>query len=82
MQRCGGKMSAAYRLSHWRCIDTFVYFSHHLVTVPPAGWVKAAHLHGVKVGTGRLQCIVTEHVFGEHGKMVARLLPGAGDLHH
>jgi Glycosyl hydrolase family 85 len=42
-------MSAAYRLSHWRCIDTFVYFSHHLVTVPPAGWVKAAHLHGVKV---------------------------------
>ena len=24
----------------------FVYFSHHFVTVPPLGWVRAAHKHG------------------------------------
>lgn len=42
-------MAAAYRLSHWRHIDVFVYFSHHLVTIPPVGWIQAAHLHGVKV---------------------------------
>jgi mannosyl-glycoprotein endo-beta-N-acetylglucosaminidase len=55
VQRCGGNMRAAYRLSHWRCIDTFVYFSHHLVTLPPAGWVTAAHLHGTKVSMYALQ---------------------------
>lgn len=49
MQQCGDNISAAYRLSHWQCIDTFVYFSHFLVTIPPAGWINAAHLHGVKV---------------------------------
>ena len=53
LQRCGGDMRSAYRLSHWRCIDTFVYFSHHLVTLPPTGWVKAAHLHGTKVSMYR-----------------------------
>jgi hypothetical protein len=30
-------------------VDVFVYFSHHLVTVPPPGWIHAAHKHGVKV---------------------------------
>ena len=24
----------------------FVYFSHYFVTVPPLGWVRAAHKHG------------------------------------
>lgn len=43
-----GNIAAAYRLSHWRHVDIFVYFSHHLVTIPPPGWVAAAHLHGVK----------------------------------
>lgn len=48
-KRCGGNMAAAYRLSYWRHVDVFVYFSHHLVTIPPVGWTEAAHLHGVKV---------------------------------
>jgi hypothetical protein len=32
-----------YLFTHWSLIDTFVYFSHHLVTVPPPGWIAAAH---------------------------------------
>ena len=39
-----------FRLWHWESVDTFVYFSHWLVTVPPPGWIAAAHRNGVKVG--------------------------------
>ncbi|KAJ8890084.1 hypothetical protein PR048_009591 [Dryococelus australis] len=38
-----------YRFFHWAGIDTFVYFSHHFITIPPPVWVNAAHLHGVKI---------------------------------
>ena len=31
-----------FRLCHWDTIDAFVYFSHHLVSVPPPGWVAPA----------------------------------------
>ncbi len=41
----------AYRLNAWHCVDTFVYFSHHLVTIPPPGWINAAHRNGVPVRT-------------------------------
>ncbi|XP_049632104.1 cytosolic endo-beta-N-acetylglucosaminidase isoform X1 [Suncus etruscus] len=36
-----------YSFYHWQYIDTFVYFSHHLVTIPPVGWTNSAHRHGV-----------------------------------
>ena len=42
-------------------IDTFVYFSHKLVTIPPYGWINAAHTHGVKV----LGTLITENSDGE-----------------
>lgn len=38
-----------FALYAWHLIDSFVYFSHNLVTIPPPGWTAAAHLHGVKV---------------------------------
>ena len=38
-----------FRLLHWHAVDVFVYFSHHLVTLPPPGWVAAGHCHGVPV---------------------------------
>lgn len=37
------------RLWSWDQIDLFVYFSHHMVTIPPPGWVMAAHRNGVRV---------------------------------
>ena len=42
-------LTEAYRLNAWHCVDTFVYFSHHLVTIPPPGWINAAHRNGVPV---------------------------------
>jgi hypothetical protein len=38
-----------YVLWHWHLVDVFVYFSHSLVTIPPPGWINAAHKHGVPV---------------------------------
>ncbi|XP_030064480.1 cytosolic endo-beta-N-acetylglucosaminidase [Microcaecilia unicolor] len=34
---------------HWQYIDIFVYFSHHMFTLPPVCWTNAAHKHGVSV---------------------------------
>ena len=45
----GGTDPEQFALYAWHLIDTFVYFSHSLVTIPPPGWTGAAHLHGVKV---------------------------------
>ena len=45
----GGGDGGGYVFRHWDKIDTFVYFSHNLVTVPPPGWTNAAHLHGVPI---------------------------------
>ncbi|KAL3876300.1 hypothetical protein ACJMK2_034164 [Sinanodonta woodiana] len=45
-----------YRFYHWNYIDTFVYFSHYFVTIPPPGWTNAAHKHGVCI----LGTVITE----------------------
>ncbi|WCJ19945.1 Cytosolic endo-beta-N-acetylglucosaminidase 1 [Euphorbia peplus] len=45
----GGEDGDAYGVWHWGLVDVFVYFSHCLVSLPPPGWVNAAHKHGVKV---------------------------------
>ncbi|KIY71576.1 glycoside hydrolase family 85 protein [Cylindrobasidium torrendii FP15055 ss-10] len=39
----------AYTFNYWSFCDTFVYFSHHRVTIPPPGWITAAHRQGVKM---------------------------------
>lgn len=38
-----------YTYRHWLLTDIFVYFSHKFVTIPPLGWINAAHSHGVKI---------------------------------
>ncbi|KAF8185185.1 glycoside hydrolase family 85 protein [Pholiota molesta] len=38
-----------YTFNFWSSCDTFIYFSHHRVTVPPPGWISAAHRQGVKM---------------------------------
>ncbi len=45
----GGADADFYYFRHWHAIDLFIYFSHHLVTIPPVGWVNAGHRHGVPV---------------------------------
>lgn len=52
----GSTSHDSYVFYHWNVVDTFVYFSHHFVTIPPYGWIKAAHQHGVKV----LGTVITE----------------------
>ncbi|CAJ1076926.1 cytosolic endo-beta-N-acetylglucosaminidase [Xyrichtys novacula] len=43
---------APYVFYHWQYIDIFNYFTHNLVTIPPAVWTNAAHKHGVvMIGT-------------------------------
>ena len=43
-----------YRLYDWHLIDTFVYFSHNMVTIPPPVWTNCAHRNGTAVlGTVR-----------------------------
>ncbi|KAF9027236.1 hypothetical protein BDZ89DRAFT_1067058 [Hymenopellis radicata] len=39
----------SYTFNYWNVCDTFIYFSHHRVTIPPTGWTSAAHRQGVKM---------------------------------
>lgn len=55
-------------------IDTFIYFSHKFVTIPPVGWINAAHKHGVKV----LGTLITE---GSQGKDIwQRILSDTNEI--
>ncbi len=47
--RWGSVAAAAYRPLFWADMDVFVYFSHGFVTLPPRGWVHAAHTNGVPI---------------------------------
>ncbi|KAJ7476940.1 glycosyl hydrolase family 85-domain-containing protein [Mycena galericulata] len=56
--------SLGYTFNFWSSADIFVYFSHHRVTVPPPGWITAAHRQGVKIlgtlifeGSGEDDCL-------------------------
>ncbi|KAK9535735.1 hypothetical protein VZT92_008098 [Zoarces viviparus] len=45
----GTSAEAPYAFYHWQYIDIFNYFTHNMVTIPPAVWTNAAHKHGVVV---------------------------------
>uniref|UniRef100_A0ABD2WL15 Cytosolic endo-beta-N-acetylglucosaminidase n=1 Tax=Trichogramma kaykai TaxID=54128 RepID=A0ABD2WL15_9HYME len=57
----GSNNHNSYHFYHWHIIDTFIYFSHHFVTIPPFGWINAAHEHGVKI----LGTLITENTEGK-----------------
>ncbi|KAL4720943.1 hypothetical protein ACJJTC_002835 [Scirpophaga incertulas] len=50
----------AYTFYNWAGIDIFCYFSHHLITIPPLGWINVGHAHGVKV----IGTVITEWADG------------------
>ncbi len=58
---CSDIADEPYHFDYWSYLDTFVYFSHHFITIPPTGWIDVAHRHGVKV----LGTLITEF---DHGK--------------
>ncbi|XP_077979787.1 cytosolic endo-beta-N-acetylglucosaminidase-like [Glandiceps talaboti] len=43
----GTNTSDYYHHYHWQYLDSFIYFSHYFVTIPPPGWTNTAHKHGV-----------------------------------
>ncbi|CAG8517867.1 3848_t:CDS:2 [Ambispora leptoticha] len=45
-----------YSIQYWQYVDTFIYFSHNRIGVPPPQWTNAAHRNGVKV----LGTLITE----------------------
>ncbi|KZT74625.1 glycoside hydrolase family 85 protein [Daedalea quercina L-15889] len=60
----------AYTFNFWSYCESFIYFSHHRVTVPPPGWINAAHRQGVKM----LGTLIFEHDAGQQDCL--RLLVG------
>ncbi|XP_055328194.1 cytosolic endo-beta-N-acetylglucosaminidase-like [Paramacrobiotus metropolitanus] len=46
---CRTEPHEPYIFYHWASIHAFIYFSHNLVTIPPTGWINAAHKNGVSV---------------------------------
>ena len=61
----GASSDAPYVFYHWQYIDIFNYFSHNMVTIPPAVWTNAAHRHGVLVlGETLTQTLVTDDALG------------------
>jgi endo-beta-N-acetylglucosaminidase D len=49
-QSVDGNRTAAnvYNFSFWQYLDTFYYFGHQLLTIPPTVWTNAAHKNGVR----------------------------------
>jgi len=39
----------AYRFEHWSNIDSFIYFGHYRLTIPPPSWVNQAHRNGARI---------------------------------
>ncbi|MCJ1324349.1 hypothetical protein MMC10_001011 [Thelotrema lepadinum] len=40
--------NSIYSCQYLQNVDAFIYFSHHLVTVPPPSWTNCLHTNGVK----------------------------------
>ncbi|KAG0340104.1 hypothetical protein BG004_006553, partial [Podila humilis] len=56
----GNDYSTVYSIQYWNYIDTFIYFSHYRISIPPPVWTNAAHRNGVRC----LGTIITEWLEG------------------
>ncbi|KAF9103397.1 hypothetical protein BGX27_010600 [Mortierella sp. AM989] len=56
----GNDYRTIYSAQYWNHVDTFIYFSHHRITIPPPVWTNAAHKNGVRC----LGTIITEWLPG------------------
>ena len=65
-----------YTFVYWSLIDSFVYFSHHFITIPPLGWIEAGHKNGVKI----LGTIITE--FDSGSKICKEILENRQNIDH
>ena len=55
-----------YNFSHWQYVDSFYYYMHQLVSVPPTVWVNAAHRNGgTALGTVTADCNGCGHQMNE-----------------
>ncbi|RPA94712.1 hypothetical protein L873DRAFT_1792791 [Choiromyces venosus 120613-1] len=63
-EACQGQFPAPatpiYSAVHLNVIDTFIYFSHNLVSIPPAPWINTLHRNGVRA----LGTFIVEHASG------------------
>ncbi|KAK4518975.1 uncharacterized protein ATC70_009202 [Mucor velutinosus] len=55
----GNDYQDIYYIQYWHLADTFVYFSHERVSIPPVNWTNACHRNGV-------QCLGTFLVDGNN----------------
>ncbi|CAO0798167.1 unnamed protein product [Mucor circinelloides] len=55
----GNDYQDVYYIQYWHLADTFVYFSHERVSIPPVNWTNACHRNGV-------QCLGTFLVEGNN----------------
>ncbi|KAG0336287.1 hypothetical protein BG000_006733 [Podila horticola] len=56
----GNDYERIYNIQYWSHIDTFIYFSHNRVSIPPPVWTNAAHRNGVRC----LGTVITEWLEG------------------
>lgn len=66
--------SNGYRFRFWQNVDYFCYFGHHLVSIPPPGYIAAAHRAGCKI----IGAFVTEPGKGEllNDMVLKNMMPG------
>ncbi|XP_077590987.1 cytosolic endo-beta-N-acetylglucosaminidase isoform X2 [Stigmatopora nigra] len=79
----GTASEAPYAFYHWQYIDVFNYFTHNLVSIPPAVWTNAAHKHGVIVlgtfitewtgGTTTCEAFLKEELYREVADKLVQL---------
>ncbi|KAL1474808.1 hypothetical protein MTO96_020453 [Rhipicephalus appendiculatus] len=67
----GSNKASSYNFPLWQAIDTFVYYTDNMVSIPPPGWITAAHKHGVKV-------LGTFTLTSEEGTKAVNKIKGAG----